>query len=213
MTGVFFNSLPTKTIILWSLLACSVVMLAVVLERCWFWFADQQKVSGKLIRQWTQSASAGLPELKELSSHLDHPITNPVKHLNSLNSNSVFLQVKTQAEKIVSRSEFGIRILGTIYALAPMLGILGTVTGIIRSFEIFSQDALSPEMIMPGISEALITTAAGLVLAVPALIAHQVFSALSDRLAVNLEQFVFVLSKQMNPAFGIEPERDAVESL
>ncbi|MCA9396797.1 MAG: MotA/TolQ/ExbB proton channel family protein [Candidatus Omnitrophica bacterium] len=213
MTGVFFSTLPTKTIILWSLLGCSVLMLTVVLERCWFWFADQQKVSGKLIRQWTQSASAGLPELKELSSHLDHPIINPVKHLNSLNSNSVFLQVKTQAEKIVSKSEFGIRILGTIYALAPMLGILGTVTGIIRSFEIFSQDALSPEMIMPGISEALITTAAGLVLAVPALIAHQAFSALSDRLAVNLEQFIFVLSKQMNPAFGTEPERDAVESL
>lgn len=206
----FFSThhLPTGQIILWSLLVCSIVLVAVALERCWFWLVELRGIN----RQWVASlsfvATKGIQELKQFSAQSNHPITLLLKELTVDNKTSTFLQVKSKVEELVARSESGIRILGTIYALAPVFGILGTVTGIIQSFEVFTQDTISPEMIMPGISEALITTAVGLLIAIPSLIAHQIFSSLSDRLACGWEQFLFALSQQLDITHSLNVDRE-----
>ena len=79
--------------------------------------------------------------------------------------------------------------LGTVAAVAPLLGLLGTVVGMIRVFtEITVQGTGNANALAGGISEALITTAAGLVVAIPALVMHRFFTGKIDTIVVGLEQ-------------------------
>lgn len=80
-------------------------------------------------------------------------------------------------------------ILGTIAYISPLLGLLGTVTGMIRAFTVISMVGVGqPADLAGGISEALITTAAGLSVAIPVLVLHSYFSNKSDRLVLELEK-------------------------
>lgn len=80
-------------------------------------------------------------------------------------------------------------VLGTIAAISPLLGITGTVFGMIRVFATISEKGVAhPSQLAGGIYEALITTAAGLVIAIPTLIFYNYFTARSDRLILELEK-------------------------
>lgn len=80
-------------------------------------------------------------------------------------------------------------VLGTIAAISPLIGITGTVFGMIRTFATISEKGVAhPSQLAGGIYEALITTAAGLVIAIPTLIFYNYFSARSDRLILELEK-------------------------
>lgn len=80
-------------------------------------------------------------------------------------------------------------VLGTIAAISPLLGITGTVFGMIRVFATISEKGVAhPSQLAGGIYEALITTAAGLVIAIPTLIFYNYFTARSDRLVLELEK-------------------------
>ena len=80
-------------------------------------------------------------------------------------------------------------VLGTIAAISPLLGITGTVFGMIRVFATISEKGVAhPSQLAGGIYEALITTAAGLVIAIPALIFYNYFVTKSDRLVLELEK-------------------------
>ena len=79
--------------------------------------------------------------------------------------------------------------LGTIAAVAPLLGLLGTVVGMIKVFaQIMAQGTGNASALAGGISEALITTAAGLAVAIPALVMHRYFVGRIDAIVVGLEQ-------------------------
>jgi biopolymer transport protein ExbB len=79
--------------------------------------------------------------------------------------------------------------LGTIAAVAPLMGLLGTVIGMIKVFaEIMAQGTGQANLLAGGISEALITTAAGLVIAIPALICHRMLQRRVDEIVVYMEQ-------------------------
>ena len=79
-------------------------------------------------------------------------------------------------------------VLETVAAVAPLLGLLGTVLGMIRVFATISVAGLSnPETLSSGISEAMITTAAGLIIGIPALVAHNWLSGRADRIIFRLE--------------------------
>ena len=79
--------------------------------------------------------------------------------------------------------------MGTLSAVAPLLGLLGTVIGIIESFLMIDVGTTSdPVLMMPGISKALITTAAGMLIAIPALFAHRYFQRLVQEYVAELEQ-------------------------
>jgi biopolymer transport protein ExbB len=79
--------------------------------------------------------------------------------------------------------------LGTISAITPLLGLLGTVVGMIKVFAaIMSQGVGDPSVLAGGISEALITTAAGLAVAIPSLMFHRYFEGRVDDLVLNMEE-------------------------
>ncbi|MCP4833610.1 MAG: MotA/TolQ/ExbB proton channel family protein, partial [Phycisphaera sp.] len=97
--------------------------------------------------------------------------------------------VAVLSEEIRPRFERGLLLLSTIVTAAPMLGILGTVIGIIRSFELLGGDATitDPNQVSGGIAEALITTAAGLVVALLALFPYMLFRGRQERALGRLE--------------------------
>ncbi len=82
-----------------------------------------------------------------------------------------------------------LNVLETVAAVAPLLGLLGTVTGMIRVFAVVNQAGLGdPEVLSGGISEAMITTAAGLMIGIPTLVAHNWLRARADGIIFELEQ-------------------------
>ena len=97
--------------------------------------------------------------------------------------------IQEAAGRVVHDLERYLNTLGTVAAVAPLLGLLGTVVGMIRVFtEITVQGTGNANALAGGISEALITTAAGLVVAIPALVMHRYFTGKIDTIVVGLEQ-------------------------
>lgn len=97
--------------------------------------------------------------------------------------------IQEAAGHVIHRLEKYLNTLGTIAAVAPLLGLLGTVVGMIRVFtEITIQGTGNANALAGGISEALITTAAGLAVAIPALVMHRFYTGRIDTIVVSLEQ-------------------------
>lgn len=98
-------------------------------------------------------------------------------------------QMEAKASQEIGFLEKNINFLGTLSAVAPLLGLLGTVVGIIESFLVIDMGSNSnPTMMIPGISKALITTAAGMLIAIPALFAYRYFQRLVQEYVAELEQ-------------------------
>lgn len=98
-------------------------------------------------------------------------------------------QMEATASREIGYLEKNINFLGTLSAVAPLLGLLGTVIGIIESFLMIDLGSASnPTMMIPGISKALITTAAGMLIAIPALFAYRYFQRLVQEYVAELEQ-------------------------
>lgn len=92
-------------------------------------------------------------------------------------------------ERVTNGLRRNLRVINGLATVSPLLGIMGTVTGMINAFNaIATSDALGrPELLASGISEALITTAAGLCIAIPALICHMYFASRVDRLIIEID--------------------------
>jgi biopolymer transport protein ExbB len=105
---------------------------------------------------------------------------------------------------VVAELERYLNALGTIAAVSPLLGLLGTVTGMIQAFTVITAAGVgNPTLLAGGIAEALVTTAAGLIVAIPSLIFHRYFNSLVDRLAIEME------SKSLKLLEMIQGEREA----
>lgn len=98
-------------------------------------------------------------------------------------------QMEATASRQITLLERHINFIGTLSAVAPLLGLLGTVWGIIESFLMIDLGASSnPSLMIPGISKALITTAMGMVIAIPALIAYRYFQRVVQEYVAQFEQ-------------------------
>lgn len=107
-------------------------------------------------------------------------------------------QVEDQGRQEVARLAYGLGLLETIAAIAPLLGLLGTVLGMIEVFDVVSeQGAGQAQSLSGGISEALITTATGLSIGIPALVAYNYFVGKAERLVLNMEAHTNRLIKKI----------------
>lgn len=114
--------------------------------------------------------------------------------------------IEDAASHVIHDLERYLNALGTIAAVAPLLGLLGTVVGMIRVFtDIMIQGSGNTAVLAGGISEALVTTASGLCVAIPAMIMHRYFQRRIDALVVTLEQESI---KLLNAMYGDAPLRE-----
>lgn len=96
--------------------------------------------------------------------------------------------IEDQGRQEVSRLERGLGLLETVAGIAPLLGLLGTVFGMIQVFEVVSQQGVGQaQSLSGGISQALITTAAGLSIGIPALVGYNYFVGKAERLVLDME--------------------------
>ena len=164
---------------IWPLLVCSILLISIVLERLWF-LQRRLVVPKGLLRQvqnLIQKDSFHSQNQDEiaLSSQLGDLLTHCYQyHTNSRD----FLEVKAEekASEIKLLLERNLSMLSTIASISPLLGLLGTVVGMIKVFSnIDINGSANTDLLAAGISEALITTAFGLIIAVPAIIFYRYF--------------------------------------
>jgi|AZIJ01.1.fsa_nt_gi biopolymer transport protein ExbB len=144
----------------WPLLVCSVITLAICLERSVFFILNRWRI---------KSEFEGL--CRQLEAYKYQP-----KLLRDEAMSLLLLQLR-------SRYCSGVKSLRILGALSPMIGLLGTILGIISAFNVIAlhPGPVSPSLIADGLGEAMLTTAAGLLIALPALLMAHVFQALGDR--------------------------------
>jgi len=170
------------------LLACSIIALAVVIERYLFWrkIGSHQPVENLLRwvegQDYAKAMAAGeatdSPVARVLAAGLAHRNPSPAKAM----------EVAAQAQIPLLRKR--LPILDTIITLAPLLGLLGTVVGMIGSFDIMSASGIGqPHAVTGGVAEALIATATGLLIAIVTLVPYNYFSTRAEKETEQIEYY------------------------
>lgn len=177
--------------VMWPLLACSLWALACILERAIYWAQQRRLMDPIEVDSFLEHLRHG--RLKE-TLRLGHASRNPMVRtfMASLVHGEKTLDDALEMEVAKASEQFW-RTLGgldTAITLAPLLGIFGTVTGIIKSFNLLgASSVVDPQAVSAGVAEALITTAAGLAIAMPSLIFYNAFSTRSEKAAFELERY------------------------
>jgi biopolymer transport protein ExbB len=164
--------------VLWLLIALSIAAAAVVLERLWFFLRERRprrQIAEMLEALRTSGAKAGLKALGDVRS-LDAAVARACLEHLSEGSAAVEEQVAAVLESRRIRYERGLAYLGTLGSNAPFIGLFGTVLGIVRAFHDLARSnaALGTQAVMAGIAEALVATAVGLLVAIPAVATYNV---------------------------------------
>jgi biopolymer transport protein ExbB len=174
--------------VMWPLLALSVVALTLALERAWFFFTTNRGARLERVARMASLLRQGQHDAARQLAAGDNSLYGDVV-LRLLSEPLSDAAAVDAVESQRRRLERFMPTLSTIITAAPMLGILGTVLGIISSFQILSDatSATDPRAVSAGIAEALITTAAGLVVALLALFPFNAFRAQIDRTLSRIE--------------------------
>lgn len=183
------------------ILLCSVVAVAIILER--FWSLRKSRVAPLGLREQIsrQALSAPLTVTQLLELEQNSPLGRlfAAGLRNAHYSREVMKEsIEEAATAVIHELEHFLSLLGTIAAITPLLGLLGTVLGMIEVFAvIMEQGAGQANLLAGGISKALVTTAAGLSIAIPALLFHRFFERRVSELIVELEQESIKLVEQL----------------
>ncbi|MAN53038.1 MULTISPECIES: MotA/TolQ/ExbB proton channel family protein [Marinimicrobium] len=174
------------------IILCSILVIAIGGER--YWTLDPKKIAPRhLLAQvwsWIKNNQLDAGKLRELkqSSPLGRILAAGLS--NSRHGREVMKDsIQEAASQVIHEMERYLTILSTIANIAPLLGLLGTVIGMIKVFTaIMLQGTGNAGVLAGGISEALITTAAGLTVAIPAMILHRFFQRRVDTIVVTMEE-------------------------
>ncbi len=177
--------------IMWPILVCLIVALATVGERLLYWRNVRRLRADKAFSEalwevrlgqygpaWQRTQGAASPFLGALRSGLANGRTEPVTAM------------QLRAEETLEGASARQWLLSTIITLAPLLGLLGTVVGIMGSFQFIGSEQLAVAKVSGGVGEALIATAAGLGIAIFCLIPHNFFHRRAQSLRHDLEQAI-----------------------
>ncbi|GGE60667.1 translocation protein TolQ [Streptosporangium jomthongense] len=187
-----FELLKAGGILMVPIVACSILALAIILERFWTLRASRVAPPQTIneLWRWIKKKELNGRKLKALqsSSPLGRILAGGL--MNAKHGREIMKEsIEHEASQVIHELERFLNPLGTVATITPLLGLLGTVIGMIKVFtEIQLAGVGNAGNLAGGISEALITTAAGLSVAIPALICHRYFIRRVDELVVGMEQ-------------------------
>jgi biopolymer transport protein ExbB len=190
---------------IWPLIIASVIALAIIGERFWALRSEVVAPSNLLpeVQRWLGQGGVTKETLNKLEQHsmLGQVFASALS--NAKNSREVTKEaIEETGRAVAHKLERYLPILGTIATVSPLLGLLGTVIGMVELFGSFTNSGHDVAQFARGISVALYNTAAGIVVAVPAMIAYRYFRSKVDDLLVDMEQqaikLVEVLHGQRN---------------
>ncbi len=178
--------------LMWPILACSVIAMAIVVERLWLYRKGRVLPANLVAQIWqlhqkNQLTSAHVATVRK-SSPLGRILAAGL--VNRMHEREVMKEaIEEEGRQVVHELERYLNTLGTIANISPLLGLLGTVIGMIKVFAAITTSGVgNPTVLAGGISEALITTAAGLSVAIPAVIFHRYLTGRVDRIVLSMEE-------------------------
>ena len=174
--------------IMWPILATAVVAGTVLTERTVWWIAESARRRPAQVNDVLGRIESGdIDGASKLARNSKDPFLRVIWHgLNHYHSSlGGALQQAVDAE--VERAERFLAVLDTVVTLAPLLGLLGTVTGIMATFQSLGNDSLAVSKVTGGIGEALIATACGLIVAIVSLLPLNYFNRRKERLQSRLD--------------------------
>ncbi|WP_200347860.1 MotA/TolQ/ExbB proton channel family protein [Halochromatium glycolicum] len=193
------------------ILLCSVAALAIVIERSWALRRKRIMPDGLVTQIWqlqrrNQLDDAQIDAIRR-GSALGRMLAAGLVNRN--HSREIMKEaIQDTGRHVVSGMERYLSTLGTIAAVTPLLGLLGTVIGMIEVFSVIMEAGVGdPGILAGGISQALITTAAGLSVAIPTLMFHRYFLSRVEKLVIGMEEQALRLIEVMQG----EREADAGE--
>lgn len=170
----------------------SIAAMAIIGER--FWALQPRKIIPKnlvaQIWQWIKSNQLSPAQVDTLrkNSPLGRILASGLLY-QQYDRELMKQSIEETGRHVVHELERYLNTLGTIAAISPMLGLLGTIFGMIQIFDAIAKAGVgNPAMLSAGISQALITTAAGLIVAIPALMFHRYFNGKINELVITMEQ-------------------------
>ncbi len=188
--------------IAWPLLIASVSGVAVILERLWSTQRERVLPRNLDLQVSELVRAAKLEEAIAVCRRDDSPLARIlVAGLRKIRSqrDGVSREELIEVLELTGKRELSalqryVGILGTIAAIAPLLGLLGTVLGMIRTFAVIEVNGIgNPQLLAGGISEALTATAAGICIAVPAVVFYRLFLSRARALGLELEEAVHAI--------------------
>ena len=190
-------------IFMWPLLACSVLIIAFSIERSWFLqkrliCPDGLSNQIKTLMDNDMIDKRHAEEISNLSS-LGFLLINCIKYKN-LPRENLESKIEEKATEVQYSLERNLTMLGTTATISPLIGLLGTVVGMITAFTGLTEiSGANPDLLAAGISQALITTAFGLLIAVPGLVLHKYFEHKIKYLLISLQtevsDFIDIINK------------------
>jgi len=174
------------------IIICSVAAVGILLERLWT-LQRKRVLPQELIKKVTQlpdsnQVNAKVIDALEKNSPLGRVLAAALA--NRDRGREIMMErVQDTGRHVVHELERFLNTLGTIASISPLLGLLGTVTGIIRAFNAVMLGGMGdPRMLAGGISEALVTTAGGLAVAIPSFIAYRYLRGKVERIVIEMEK-------------------------
>lgn len=177
---------------MWPIIVCSIALVGIVLERLWT-LQRKRVLPEELIKKVSQLADSNqvnpkVIEALERNSPLGRVMAAALS--NRHRGRAIMMErVEDTGRHVVHELERFVNSVGTIASVSPLLGLLGTVTGIIRAFTAVQMGGMGDARALAGgISEALVCTAAGLTVAIPAYVAHRYLRGKVERIVIEMEK-------------------------
>jgi biopolymer transport protein ExbB len=191
-------------VLMYPIILCSIVAAAITCERLWT-LQDRRVLPPDLTQKvWKLVEGNKINEQVIAALEQNSPLGRLIAAglANRHRPREILMEIlEDTGRHVVHELERFLNTLGTIAGVSPLLGLLGTVTGIIKAFNaINAGGAGDPRMLSGGIAEALVATAAGLCVAIPALIAYRYLRGRVDRIVVEMEKNALRLADAVEAA-------------
>jgi biopolymer transport protein ExbB len=195
--------------VMWPIIALSITAAAILLERLWS-LQDERVIPKELTNKVWKLVESGQLTDKHVAALAQNSALGQILAAGLANRERSREHIKEAIEDtgrhVVHELERFLNMLGTIAAVSPLLGLLGTVIGIITAFNAITQQGVGdPKMLSGGIGQALIATAAGLIVAIPSLMGYRYLRGKVDGLVIGMEKEALKLVRALDERRAADP--------
>jgi len=210
MIGFFVKGGP----VMYPLLICSMLAVTVIIDRLIFWVREDYRRNSQLVDEVMELCRKGDWEgVKEkVQGSKDYVIRILVSGIVHRDFSMIKAMESSAAEE-VKRMRRHMTVLDTMITVAPLLGIFGTVIGIITSFELLGAGGIEdPQAVTGGIAQALITTAAGLGIAILSVFPYNYFNARVENAVLSIEKYATSLEIVFEKLSSVSDSQEVLKS-